>query len=93
MANINQFDIELISNLNEKRVWAFIPEFFNRNPQYCGCKNCILDIAALALNSVVPCYQVGDEDIEAARRKVSDEDIYRAIVKAAEQVNKVPHHN
>lgn len=93
MTKINMYDIEKIRNLNEKRVWMLIPEYLQRNENICGCTMCILDIAALALNSLLPCYQVNEHSVDKAREKVSDEDIYRAIKLAADQVNASPHHD
>ena len=91
MAKINIYDIEKIKNINEKRVWELIVVFYENNPQYCTCRDCVLDVAAITLNSIPPHYQVS-EDPTRAMEKVSDEEILEAIKKAADRVKEHPHH-
>lgn len=93
MAKVNYYDIEALTNVNEKRVWDMLPFFLERNPHVCACGSCALDIVAITLNSILPCYQVNELGIEKARAKVSEEEIYRQLTAAAKQVGANPHHD
>lgn len=93
MAKINYYDVESLRNINEKRVLDMLPFFLERNAQVCACGNCALDIAAITLNNIKPCYQVSEESIEKARKKVTDEEVYRQMTAAARLVDLNPRHD
>jgi competence protein ComFB len=93
MAKVNYYDIEALTNVNEKRVWDMLLFFLDRNPQVCACGSCALDIVAITLNKINPCYQVNEDSIEKARAKVSEEEIYRQLTAAAKIVTANPHHD
>ncbi|MGA1846412.1 late competence development ComFB family protein [Deferribacter abyssi] len=91
MAKINIYDIEKIKNVNEKRVWNLIVEFYESHTEYCTCRDCILDVVSITLNTIPPHYQVSD-DLTIAINKISDDEILKTIKKAADRVAKYPHH-
>ncbi|MGA1861957.1 late competence development ComFB family protein [Deferribacter thermophilus] len=91
MSKINIYDIDKIKNINEKRVWDLLVTFYEQNEEYCTCRDCILDVAAITLNSIPPHYQVSD-DLTHAIDKISDDEILKVIEEAAKRVSKFPHH-
>jgi len=93
MLKINQYDIELLKNVNEQRAWEIFPIFLEHNPDVCTCSSCILDTMAITLNSLPTCYQTNEHNVNAARNKVSDEEIYRKMKEASLVVKKRPRHN
>jgi len=93
MLKINQYDIDLLKNVNEKRAWEILPIFLDRNEDLCTCRNCILDLMAITLNGLPPCYQTDEFNVQSARIKVSDEDIYRKMKEAYRIVKDRPRHD
>jgi competence protein ComFB len=93
MLKINQYDIDLLRNVNEQRAWEILPIFLERNSDFCTCRSCILDIMAITLNALPPCYQTDEFNISSARTKVSDEDIYRRMKEAYQIVKERPRHD
>ncbi|BAI81421.1 conserved hypothetical protein [Deferribacter desulfuricans SSM1] len=91
MSKINIYDIDKIKNINEKRVWELLINFYEEHPEFCTCRDCVLDVAAITLNTIPPHYQVSD-DISTAIKKISDEEILKVILEAAIRVSKYPHH-
>lgn len=92
MGKINQYDIEQLKNVNEKRVWDILADYLDQDDSVCKCSICILDIAAIVLNSIPPHYQTFEDSLEEAKKKVSDELILEKIKLAVERVKKYPHH-
>ncbi|MGE4319588.1 MAG: late competence development ComFB family protein [Deferribacterales bacterium] len=92
MLKINQYDIEMLKNINEHRAWEIFPIFLEHNPDVCTCSSCVLDIMAITLNTLPPCYQTNEPNVIAARNKVSDEEIYRKMKEASIIVKKRPRH-
>lgn len=93
MLQINQYDIDMLKNINEKRAWEILPVFLEHNEDMCTCRSCILDLMAIALNTLPPCYHSEEHNISAARNKVSDEEIYRKLKEASLIVKARPRHN
>jgi len=93
MLQINPYDIDMLKNINEKRAWEIISVFLEHNPDMCICKSCILDLMAITLNSLPPCYHSEEHNISAARNKVSDEEIYRKMKEASIIVKSRPRHD
>ncbi|KAA0257712.1 competence protein ComFB [Deferribacter autotrophicus] len=91
MAKINIYDVEKIKNINEKRVWDLLVQFYETHSEYCTCRDCILDVVSITLNTIPPHYQVSDDPAPAIK-KISDEDILKTIKEAADRVAKYPHH-
>ncbi|MCA1928209.1 MAG: late competence development ComFB family protein, partial [Calditerrivibrio sp.] len=79
MSKINQYDIDQLKNVNEKRVWDLLADYLDRDESVCSCSICVLDMAAIVLNSIQPHYQTYEESIDEAIKKVSDELIIEKI--------------
>lgn len=93
MIQINPYDIELLKNLNENRAWEILPVFLEHNQDFCTCRSCILDVMAITLNTLPPCYHSEEHNFSAARNKVSDEEIYRKMKEAYKIVKARPRHD
>ena len=62
----------------------------------CTCEDCVLDMAALALNSIKPLYRVsllGTLYAHAAEGTEYAEQVRKAVEKAVEKVRKNPSHD
>jgi competence protein ComFB len=92
MSKINQYDIEQLKNVNEQRVWDLLADYLKYDDSVCTCSICLLDIAAIVLNSISPHYQTYEESLENAKKKVPDELIVEKIKQAIQKVRKYPHH-
>jgi competence protein ComFB len=92
MATSRDYDVY---NVNEIVVSEAIEKYLEEHPDFCGCSACRLDLAAIALNSMVPRYQVG---LLSDVREGSEEweshfgDAKEAVEKAARKVAENPHH-
>ena len=97
MALIDIHDLEYLKNESEQIILAEIERQLNFLPEYiCTCRECILDVAALALNSIKPLYRVtlmGKIYTGTAMEDKNYADNVRDVVyKAIEQVHKNPYH-
>jgi competence protein ComFB len=66
-----------------------------KNQGSCRCEECILDIAAFALNSLLPLYRVslmGSVYAENAKRTPYVEDVRKAVASAILKVKANPSH-
>ncbi|PLX67615.1 MAG: competence protein ComFB [Denitrovibrio sp.] len=93
MIQINPYDIELLKNINENRAWEIFPVFLEHNQDFCACRSCILDVMAITLNTLPPCYHSEEHNLSAARNKVTDEEIYRKMKEAYKIVKSRPRHD
>ena len=94
MPLVDYHDVEELKNRNEEKVWVAIEKHLGENASLCRCRDCILDAAAIALNSLPPRYSVysfheksGQAEAEAAVLEAE-----AAVGKAFGQVTKKPHH-
>lgn len=83
-------------NVMEFLVNETIEEILRVNKNYCGCRRCRLDTAAVALNKLPASYVVTAEG-EVLLRAVSlrqqfKVDVIKAVTEALELVRKRPHH-
>ncbi len=92
MSKINLYDIDMLRNINEIRVWELAQIFFQKHSEYCTCRECILDTVAITLNRIRPHYQISEDDYSEAKNKVADEEILETLKLAADKVKKHPHH-
>jgi competence protein ComFB len=83
MAFMDQYDMELLTNSAEEIVKDELGRQLESYPkEICKCNDCVLDMAALALNEVKPLYRVslmGTFYAEAAK----NDETYRAGVRDA----------
>jgi competence protein ComFB len=94
VALIDYHDIDELKNGNEEKVWMAIEHHLGENSSLCRCRDCILDAAAIALNSLQPRYHVysfhekaGEEEDAALLKEAG-----KAVEEAFKKVTKRPHH-
>ena len=97
MALISNNDLDYLKNEAEQIVLTELERQLKSLPEYvCTCRECVLDIMALALNLIKPLYRVTlmgkiytsvamDENAYA-------ENVRKAVFKAIETVHKNPFH-
>jgi competence protein ComFB len=86
-----------LKNYNEVVIDHILEDILKKYPDICKCEKCILDIKAIALNSMTPKYVVTDKgelftklSLELNNQEIVDETKY--VVQAIEQVSKKPMH-
>lgn len=92
--SIYEVQDELI-NENTKIIFAVIDQYQRQNKIVCSCKECILDIAAITLNTIKPRYSVsliGEFYKTPEAIKAFAEEIETALEKAIAIVKERPHH-
>jgi len=98
MAFINEHDFEHLKNEAENLVIKDLGRQLDAFPDpICRCNDCILDMAAMALNSVKPLYRVsllGKLYTETAMdEKAYGTSVREAVFNAIEKVRKNPSHD
>ena len=97
MAYINEYDLELLKNEAEKLI---VNELERQLETYteplCLCNECVLDMAAIALNTVKPLYRVSLlgtlYTASAMDEKAYASSVRDAVYVAIEKVRKNPSH-
>ena len=88
---IDGFSMEQIRNRNELRVVELLRQELPKQDGFCGCRICVEDAYAAALNSLSPQYaQVGSIIL---RKNPAEDDLRETVVKAIERVHLHPKHN
>lgn len=93
----DQYDFEFLKNEAERLVFDELETQF-KNPKYkdiCTCEDCVLDMAALALNSVKPMYRVsliGKMYAEALDRTDYADEVRQAVINAIDKISANPSH-
>jgi len=98
MAFENDYDFDILKNEAENLV---IKELGKQLESYkgtiCRCNTCIVDMAAMSLNSVKPLYRVSWLGTQYAAQAISDAtyaaSLKSAVSKAIEKVRKNPAHD
>ncbi|MDR3191974.1 MAG: late competence development ComFB family protein [Treponema sp.] len=99
MAFIDNYDFELLKNEAEKLVLNELERRLESYPvEICTCNDCVVDMAAIALNSVKPLYRyslLGSLYAAEAlnERKDYAESIRDAVDTAIEKVRQNPSHD
>jgi len=91
-----KYPVENLINENEEEVFKIIDKILTEEKDVCLCPDCMMDVAAIALNNLEARYRVflvrpvhrDSELISARLRKVEE-----AVRKAIAIVKKSPHHN
>ena len=97
MALLDMHDLDYLKNEAEQAVLIELERQLNYLPEYiCTCRDCVLDIMALTLNSIKPLYRVTLMG-KIYTRIAADENAYadnvrKAVSKAIEKVHKNPFH-
>ncbi len=90
------YDFDSLVNEAERLVLAELEAQMGRTPGLCTCQDCVLDMAALALNKVRPSYRVSLLGRMYAGSTQGDEyarEITRAVREAIEKVKANPSHD
>ena len=87
----NDFTLDNVRNRQEARVVAAMRDLIPADSEFCGCRLCVEDVYAMALNTLPPQYvQTGSMMI---RKSPGDEgDIRRAVADALDVVRVRPNH-
>jgi len=98
MAITDKIDFENLVNETEKLVIAELGrQLESRTESFCLCNECIIDMAAVALNNVRPLYRCSLLGTLYVSRAMEDkkyaESIHDAVFKSIEKVKKNPGHD
>ncbi|MDR1430420.1 MAG: late competence development ComFB family protein [Spirochaetaceae bacterium] len=99
MAFNEEYDFEsVLKNEAENLVIAELEKQLASHPaSICRCQDCVIDMAAVALNNVKPLYRVSLLGIQYASRAMDKPDyaesVKNAVHKAIERVRKNPSHD
>ena len=91
------YDFEKLVNESENLVIGEMEHqlALKKNQHLCRCEDCILDIAAFALNTLLPLYRVslmGTVYAENAKRSPYIEDVRKSVAAAILKVKANPSH-
>jgi Late competence development protein ComFB len=87
----NDFTLDSIRNRQESRVAAVMRELLPDDAEFCGCRLCVEDIYAIALNSL-PAHYTQSGSLVLRRNPPTDGDIRRAVADALDKVRVRPNH-
>jgi competence protein ComFB len=99
MAFIDEFDFEHLINEAERLVLTNLGDQLETFPEpVCKCHDCVLDMAAMALNSVKPLYRVSLLGSLYAATVMDEESAYgtsikQAVFNAIDKVRQNPSHD
>jgi competence protein ComFB len=99
MAFIDDYDLELLVNEAEKMVEGELGRQLEsfQGDDICLCNDCVMDMAAMALNAVKPLYRVSLLGTLYASTAMNEESyaagIRDAVAQAIEKIRKNPSHD
>jgi competence protein ComFB len=98
MAFIDNYDFEFLVNEAEKLVLNELESQLENYPEpVCKCNDCVVDMAAIALNTVKPIYRVSLLGTLYASRAMDEKSyatsIREAVFNSIEKVRKNPSHD
>jgi competence protein ComFB len=98
MAFMDSYDLSLLTNETEKLITEELGRQLESYPkEICTCNDCVLDMAAMALNSVKPLYRVSLLGTMYAEAAMSNPEyaksIKDAVSMAIEKVSANPKHD
>jgi len=88
---ISDFSLESIRNRQEARVATAMRDVLPDVADFCGCRLCVEDVYAIALNTLPPHY-VQSGAMLLGRPLPTDEDVERAVRDALDKVRVRPNH-
>ncbi|HOV14591.1 MAG TPA: late competence development ComFB family protein [Spirochaetota bacterium] len=91
------YDFDLLVNEAEKLIITEMEQQFENDTEgkICRCQDCILDMAALALNNIKPSYRSSFTGVVYAQQLHDGkymEEVKNAVKKAIDKVKKNPSH-
>jgi competence protein ComFB len=98
MAFTNDYDFELLKNEAENLVIAELErQLESYEGEICTCNDCVVDMAAVALNSIKPLYHFSILGNLYTAQAVNDEDygknLREAVASAIDKVRQNPSHD
>jgi competence protein ComFB len=98
MAFINEYNFDLLKNEAEVLVIREVEQQLKNEPEdMCRCNECVVDIAAIALNSVKPLYRFSLLGTLYASQAVTEQayadSVKTAVAQAIKKVRKNPAHD
>jgi competence protein ComFB len=98
MAFIDNYDFELLVNEAEKLVLTELGSQLESYPgEICTCNECVVDMAAMALNTVKPLYRFSLLGSLYAAQAMNEQEyaanIRNAVSSAIEKIRKNPSHD
>jgi len=87
----NDFTLDKIRNRQEARVVASMRDLLPGAEDFCGCRLCVEDVYAIALNEL-PSHYVQSGSMVLRKNPPTDEDIRRAVQDALDKVRVRPNH-
>jgi competence protein ComFB len=96
MAFKDRYDFDSLVNEAEDLIIAEIARQVPGHPEMCTCNECILDVAAYALNTVRPRYRVSLLDsvyVDSEERRAYLREIRRAVREGIRKVSIHPPHD
>ncbi|MCL2208609.1 MAG: late competence development ComFB family protein [Treponema sp.] len=97
MAFVDEYDFNLLKNEAENLVIAEMEQQLASESEMCRCNECIVDIAAISLNSVKPLYRFSLLGTLYASQAMSEqiyaETVKKAVAVAIKKVKKNPAHD
>jgi hypothetical protein len=89
--HIYDFSLEKVRNRQEARVIAAMRLRLPTAPDFCGCRLCVEDVYAIALNALPPHY-VQSGSMVMRRVPPTEQDVERAVADALDKVRVRPNH-
>jgi len=97
MAFVDDYDFNLLKNEAENLVILEIEQQLKNAPGLCQCNECIVDIAAISLNTVKPLYRFSLLGTlyagQAMTEKAYADSVKQAVTQAIKKVRKNPAHD
>ncbi|MDR0494490.1 MAG: late competence development ComFB family protein [Treponema sp.] len=98
MSFIDSYNFELLKNEAEQMVLSELEKQLQaQNPDLCRCNECIVDMAAIALNMVKPLYRFSLLGTQYAAQAINEqsyaENLRTAVSQAIEKVKSNPSHD
>ena len=96
MALKDQYDFESLINAAEASVLEELESQIAADPALCRCPDCVLDMAAIALNHVKPAYHVslmGSVYVKSSRTADQAKEIKKAVREAIQRIKANPSHD
>ena len=88
----NDFSLASVRNRQESRVVRAMREIVPKDPEFCGCRICVEDVYAMALN-LLPAHYVQSGAMVLGEPPPNDDDIRRAVTDALDTVRVRPNHS
>jgi competence protein ComFB len=96
MALRDEYDFESLVNKAESSVLRELESQIAEDPEICRCQDCVLDMAAYALNNVKPSYHVsliGSVYAKSSGQADDAKEIRRAVREAIQKIKANPSHD